>query len=104
MNTREGSSTLKCSTFLMLSYPESQLFISLLQQEAGSKRACGRYGSSTGITWSVLPVPLLLQFVSQPDLPGEPPGTGKCFKVGQFPRRNSSVPEDSFHGDPMFLL
>lgn len=56
----------------MLSPPKTQLFTSLLQQQAGSERACGRYGSSSCTTWSVLPVPLLLQLISEPNLPGKP--------------------------------
>lgn len=72
-NTTAGISTLKCFTFWMLNPSETQLFTSLLWQQDGSERACGRYGSSTCTTQSILPVPLFLQFISKPDLPGKPP-------------------------------
>lgn len=69
MNTR-GISTLKCSTFWTLSPIETQPFP--LQEQAGSECATGRYGSSSCTTWNILPVPLFLQLISKPNLPGKP--------------------------------
>lgn len=52
----------------MLSLPETQLFTSLQQQQAGSEHACDRHGSSSCTTWSVLTVPPFLQFIAKLDM------------------------------------